>query len=462
MPRPEIKLPLEIWRMVAESLCMSCSRDEPTTPDDRWAFDENSYALSDLCRVALLLLRTLLDRPDLARHVRELHHEQVSGWPHLMKQIKVGNTMHGVPDCDDPRATLLLFDRLRQFQPPGMVHGDKGWDTMPSCPEWEFAEPHQRTVSLMSLLPNLDNATVQLRWGWPCTGHLRLSRGYLPHLKTASITCSNTQSASLDRQLRSLAEAAPNLASLNLFSINFTPGEWQVDDPVFPNVTHLFIDHTFLDACVVAFVNAFPRLESLALHAEVAFWPQEHYDLPVLIAESKPCRRLKSLSLDNFEYLCATESGIAPGEPLASMENLEVLKVDQACIGITDQPDKPVFLTKTKNQVPPLTRINFDLLQPGYVQSFNVKSLPTSLRALHIFCYYWADPENLWQAVLNLALTAPQRLPNLKVIVLEFFREFERTFVLNDDLTTTWENAAVWDEVGIKLVCTKQPPFMTV
>lgn len=478
---PEIYLPPEIWRYVVHSICLHCSRDgsNPTTPEDRHRHAAaSSRALLNLCltstmlnrlatpclyhvpitKKVLALFQKLLDNPDLAQDVRELHNDTCSGWPSWDRSNRDRQYRHhpenqGTLTCRSryPPAFLDLYDTLRQHTPE--IHdydrpAEPDDQLITACgPGALWVEDHQRDTTLISLLPNLTTFTVAMRWCRICIGHLRLPPGFLSKLTSARFIGKDNNEGSRTWDLRRLPDLAPNLTSLHL---NYFGG---VDSPsdkrfVFPHVTHLSMEYADVHAMDLAcFIDRFPRLERLDFH----HWSSYSSALEVssALSYSRQMRQLKSLSVDCF----ISNKGRA--RPIRGLrryfpdtKNLEVLKVDQTCICIPE-PDVPGAASHDtydwEIDTPPPPR------GPDNMESINLNALPSSIKAFHIFCYWWPNTDKLWQAVLSFARAAPQRLPALTNIVLEI----DRTCPVDDELQRTWEKADVWEEVGIRLTCTE-------
>ncbi|KAH7374896.1 hypothetical protein B0T11DRAFT_292673 [Plectosphaerella cucumerina] len=476
---PEIYLPPEIWRYVVQSICLHCSRDgsNPTTPQDRHRHAAaSSRALLNLCltstmlnrlatpclyhvpitKKVLALFQKLLDNPDLARHVRELHNDTCSGWPswdysnrdrqYAMQRHHPENQGTLTSRSRYPPAFLELYDSLRQHTPEIHDHDrptEPGDQTLSACgPGAMWIEDHQRDTTLVSLLPNLTTFSVVVRWCRICIGHLRLPPGFLSKLTSASFVSKDDHDVSRTWDLRRLPELAPNLTSLHLV---YFGGEINSSTElfVFPNVTHLSMEHArFSGSSLTDFIDSFPRLERLDFHQHYLYYPAP--DIIMDLSLSRQRFGLRSLSIDCFD---ANSGRIRPwtslGHYLSDMENLEVLKVDQTCICIPE-PDIP---EATSPETPPWER------KPDNMGSINMNELPSWIKALHIFCYWWPSQDKLWQAVLSFARAAPQRFPALKNVVLEF----EGTCRVDAQLQRTWEKADVWEEVGIRLTCTELP-----
>ncbi|KAH7121688.1 hypothetical protein EDB81DRAFT_814219 [Dactylonectria macrodidyma] len=429
---PTLELPPELWQHIFSSLCFHCTRSatRDPVPDQRlsWVSFFPSKApltalasLSSVSRMfnALitpllyhlpitaktgLLLRTLVDRPDLARHVRELHHamwcsnrpERRDAYPPAFIELYIRNVEWLLAHHDD----VLV---------PG------GWDHQ-RVSNPGYLDDHILDSTVIALCPKLTVLSIE-----SCDHNVlvHLAPGSLPHLTAASVTHGDLESAMGFDRITFLAAAVPNLTTLHLRYAGTNGDEDKTFFPVFPNVINLRLEESVITSDSWGRVfDSFPRLELFSYSSggvTVGHNASNTRQVQDAILQHKP--NLKRLCIDMaHEVFDGTPLEDRTWKPaLAQMEHLEHFETDMTCL----------FHPET------------DILS-----EYLVRILPPSLRFLRVACWRGSLDTQLRQAFLRLAEAAPERFPELETVVLAG-PESEEMSVVSLEWKNAWEGARV-------------------
>lgn len=306
------------------------------------------------CRQWPLLARTLLARPDLARHVKHL---STRDWVPVYFALK---------EPGFPAEVARYWDEKVEY------HVEAGEGAAPECLEAENMEMNL-VVSLCPGLEELDTPLVR------ADAFLFSGPWSMRRLKTVAAAYDDPGYGMNLGALARLAAAAPSLSTLIAWQVNSC-----YDMPVLGNVTRLRLGRGSLglegfgDA-----LRACPRLEEFEYSAggsvigHEQFTPLEAQDTLVDLAP-----RLTSLSLDFNEILChdalAGEGWVL--RTLSGLERLRELEMDTRCFVAHMNP-----MSTTKVRGPDGKWVPYD---PGPVPELGrealVELLPASICQVRI------------------------------------------------------------------------------
>jgi hypothetical protein len=275
------QLPPEIWGLVAGSFCRSV-KDDFTIQDDEKARNWHG-SLSQLCLVSKLhcalatpylyewpmtsntdaLMRTMFDRPDLARHVKCLDH---GTWNHWYDSIATKD----ITAFNDLLNEHIgrMEDLLDENKAPSAYMTDE-LDCMVTIASDDDVEPQVNDAVALALMPNLE----RIHLGSALMPILpSAKKGSLSLLREAAVTPSKVQNVNMvvPPHLTFLADVAPYLLSLRLDSLAGMDTRTSMGDPAstyfpaFPNVTKLDLrDFRVFPGSLALVIKAFPKLADL-------------------------------------------------------------------------------------------------------------------------------------------------------------------------------------------------------
>ncbi len=347
--RPLSSLPLLVLAGIAEALCPHCTEDPESR---RWqtplhhgcgtyALLANSRALASLAATCkqlyavaspvlyhqphahpnrhTRLLRTLVDRPDLARRVKVLRLDLDMGFEPFQGE-------------GDKEFVLYLATRRGwSFQADGTENGP--------CREEEEQAKLPSTL-LLAACPNLEKASMVINYGFDLAG--LLPPAALPHLKDLYTTHWDTEMGTCLGVLRELYLAAPNLETFTgHMTASVEDGEGLLP---LGNLRHLRLTWSSLSSgCLRALLKSCPRLESFTYEAGgpgISDYQFTIHSLIKLLVRYAP--RLKLLDLDEVgdedlgdeddEDEDGNDPDAAPG--FASLECLETLDIGRSLLDL--------------------------------------------------------------------------------------------------------------------------------
>ncbi|KAK7419643.1 hypothetical protein QQX98_003234 [Neonectria punicea] len=416
-----LDLPLE---NVIEMLCRHCTlrdagrHDGLYAREHRPAYDKaDLVALARLClmsktlnaiatprlyhrpatRRSDLLARTLIERPDLASHVRCFADHE---WCIQDR----GDTPPQLLALHDERARGLLADER-----------DDGW-------AWLRSEIEEKTVSetlitavLVSLCPNLEDIYAVSHYRPVC---ILSQPNSLLRLKMLVTYHGDTKSGMPFGHLKALSTAAPNLKTIICHELAEQGGSPRAPF-VFDHVTGLCLVNSVLNAeSLAAVLVACPRLETFAYiggNSKVASYSLTGNEAQRVILQYAPT--LKNLHIDLHQIFSASVELAEPDmiHSLADMERLEHLTLDSRCLLTHTNPFTSRFRIRPGPVGEPI--LGGPFLDPEDTRL--VTMLPPSLRSLRLQKgAKGPDLRRLIDCVKVMANNGPQSFPNLENVQL--------------------------------------------
>lgn len=284
----------------------------------------------------MLLLRTLVERPGLAAHVR---------WLSLLDLQNIARN-EGKLSVDDrllPRAFIQRYDELAVRS---------GQSAVMDKPSPEKLDHQTCTTTILSFLPNLRKTHL---------GHFagQVGGGLLPHslLNLDSVELFQYESLSIDTtiDLHQLAEAAPNITTLTLKSFTITgydPVKRDGEGAMFANVRCLCLVGCLITAARFGdFMKSFPRAEQLDfLRPKHVYLETEFTDA---LAQYNP--HLRDLRV---QFIDQRRNVMKFGKELAKLKKLQRLWVPFSCfVGAREDFNPESFVQGLPNPLQHLSMI---------------------------------------------------------------------------------------------------------
>jgi hypothetical protein len=433
-------LPPELWLRIAQSLCFHCTRDPRDThalPDRRLAYDLHRggtpvHALAGLCRVSRmlkelvtpvlyhapltgkpkLLLRSLVECPGLAAHVRELDGAMWLGWPIAKDEYPL-------------RFMELYEEKLDLLQA-------KEEDIWATAENWggngqrgiKRLNQHVSDTVVMELLPNLTAVYLESKYGYVGIG---MAPGCLAHVKSAAIRHSGSGDDVSIRRYLPLFQAAPNITSMHYYQNvpDFTIDKMD-EDGSRVSAKLATITALELETCCVFRENisgllaSHPSLETFSYSdsGQWQFFGSTVRNIQDALLTYHPELRKLNIDMTLAEYEDWPASGSCGfNASLAKLQQLVYLAFDASCLGPGDEEDP------------------FDYL---------VAILPASLEYLRI-TVVCEGPDWLRGALTSLAGVVEEKLPALKRFVIwdQAFAEEVQPPARYAELLHAWERTDV-------------------
>jgi len=433
------KLPVLILIGIVEALCPHCTPQGASYEDGprvcalaalaRCSWTLNNVATSTLYHQPLpypplSLIRTLSQKPELCRHVKNLYCDDDPG--DILDEL-----------TDDNKTTLLQlaakYNSASAFPSP--------WDDGTETTLTELLEEETAVFLdglLIAMCPNIEDLFVSLGYGARFPFSLP---GTLPRLKHLHIAHADTELGTDVHRARDLIAAAPNLESFWGFMVS------RVSDALtmpFANLRELrFMYSCFCRATLRAVLRSCPKLESFAYEAGGAVAGDDQFSprsAQIELIRYAPNLQYLELVMCNGEGLWAWESdndyddgGGGDGgfdiderkrfgkSGLSSMSSLQFLKIDAYCLRSGWKSEEPESL---------------------------IAMLPSSVREVTVVCRQDEEGlESFPQVLLKLAEAATSLFPHLQVITFEGWK------MKNDLKQKTWnsdkERQAFRDKTGV-------------
>ena len=317
----------------------------------------------------------MLQRPDLANEVKELH---VHAWEFQLEDMSEEDAiiferriMEGLQDPFPPTEESLTHvpgERL-------LLELKKG--------------PHEMVRyiagSAIASVPKIERLLLEIRY-WECP-HLR--QGSLQHLKEMAVKHGDTELGFGLAAIQGVLNAAPALNVLWGHMVCDTVGAGH------DSLTELHLTCSSVECDDFRLLmSALPRLQRLSYQSGGATVSDRQEVTPKEVSEAIISRRntLKHLSLD-FPYtdIDMLEDGHLYLEPLSEMHLLESLEVNCSII-------------------------NYEDFKSGAMKFMHM--FPPSLEKLRL----WSDGKRLPKGLINFAKTLPTKLRSLRVLsICDFF-----------------------------------------
>jgi hypothetical protein len=349
------------------------------------------------------LVRTIVQRPDLAHHVRHLRYEE---WTSIGR--------NGAPTLDN-----LSFDDIRLFRncadsyaidgglAPNWMDNDSVALPAPDAYAPGTRLEREREAVLSALMvarcPNLEELVTTTRFD--DEGFFFSRPGSLPRLRTLWVAHYDDEFGSGFENMATLLAAAPNLSRVDARQIAGAD-----DLPPTTAIRELSLGDSNLEQDDLArLLAACPQLESFVYDCNSSmtqgfqFTPHEAQET---LVTSLCARKLRVLHMDLSGASYAFEDPGDVMDSLASLKVLETLVLDTTCVyyspsaiaagGTGDDGDDSNDDTKL------------------------VALLPTSIRSFQLTAGAEgsAATEGLFRAAMRLADAVPTRFPNLKTVEL--------------------------------------------
>jgi hypothetical protein len=413
MPLSLLDLPTETIMMVLDALCMHCldpGLHSPCGEGDRGislyirqaallALARTSRQLNVLATPHLyhepvgkttLLMRTLVERPDLALHVRSIRVEEKFTSPDVFEAMPGGDVV------------LAAFEAMVRDRKDGVFGQDAVLDEQWEG-EWEEEDGGGLADFLISLCPAVTHLEISLGYDGPFFTMVG-DRGLID-LRHVRVNFLDTENGwGMDRICR-LPDVAPKLASLLCHALVSPPDI----SPRFKYLTRLALGHSSIEpGALEPIIRTMPRLETFELTAgdacvsfESHLTPREMQDVLVRCAPG-----LKSLTVHLTEGV--TEDRVESPDlwtSLAGLTKLEHLDFDYMSIF----PHSDPHTGRIVNGQP----VVFPAHVPG--RTVFADLLPRSIRTVR---FYHGPGTETADALLpcfeHLAFVAAERFPSLR------------------------------------------------